>query len=525
MQQTPFPTSQSSAKPYDVIIIGAGLSGLVAAAYLSKAGASVLVCEQGAQIGGLFNSFQRQGFHFDGGIKAIENSAVMMPMLAQLGLLDQVQLEPNPVAMIIGGATQPIASWQDVSAYFGLLAGLFPGEEKGLHRIQRDTRRIFEILDGMLTFPPPNFDLPGEAGKEARAAWSREHGKKMLRFPQIVRFFNQELLPYLRNHLHDAHLINLVSDLFPQGTSVFFGLGYFRLFLDYYYPREGIAAIPQVLAAAIRGWGGEIRLNARVEQVLLKEGKACGVRLDNGEEILAGQIVAASNLKQALTRLTSESNLPASFAEKLKSAEVSQSVFNVFLGLDVPPEALELPPYHHFFYHPDLRGINAADRLSLPDYFAHVPQEISIPCLANPALAPAGKTGINLSAMTVWEYNGGWEQDPAEYARLKQEYAWQMIRSVENIIPGLSDHIELMFAATPRTIAAMTSNQHGAIMGWSYDRKRTMPRGNFLQMGASIYTPIPGLLTAGHWAYSPGGSPVAVMTGKLAAEAILNQDS
>lgn len=476
MQTNPSPVSDSASQAYDVVVIGAGLSGLVTAAYLSQAGVRVLVCEQGAQVGGLFNSFQRQGFHFDGGIKAAVNSAVLLPMLAQLGVLEQLQLERSPIAMVLGGRTQPITNKREMADYFELLISLFPIEQTGLRRILRDTNRLYDILDGMLNYPPPNFDLPGE-GKQARAAWSREYGKKMLRFPQVMGFFNKELLPYLRRHLHDPHLINLVSDLFPEGTSVFFGLGYFRLFLDYYYPRDGMAAIPRALAQAIRGWGGEILLNARVEQVLLKEGRACGVRLSNGEEISAETVVAASSLKQALTRLLPESQLPTSFAKKLNRAEVSQSVFNVFLGLDCPPEALNLPAYAHFFYHPDLRGIDAHDRLTLPDYFAHVPQEISVPCVANPALAPAGKTGINLSAMTVWDYQGSWERDPVDYQRRKEEYAWQMVHSVEQLIPGLSDHIELMFAATPRTIHRYTSNQDGAIMGWSYDRKRTMPRG------------------------------------------------
>jgi phytoene dehydrogenase-like protein len=76
-----------SDQRYDAIVIGAGLSGLTAAAYLAQAGARVLVCEQTEQISGLFNSFERNGYQFDSGIKAVENSAVMLPMLAQLGLL------------------------------------------------------------------------------------------------------------------------------------------------------------------------------------------------------------------------------------------------------------------------------------------------------------------------------------------------------------------------------------------------------------------------------------------------------
>ena len=87
----------------------------------------------------------------------------------------------------------------------------------------------------------------------------------------------------------------------------------------------------------------------------------------------------------------------------------------------------------------------------------------------------------------------------------------------------LSSHIEFISIATPRTIYSLTSNSEGAIMGWSYHRQYTLPRGKFYQMRSSVLTPVPRLLTAGHWAFSPGGSPVAVLTGKLAAENIINQ--
>jgi hypothetical protein len=85
--------------------------------------------------------------------------------------------------------------------------------------------------------------------------------------------------------------------------------------------------------------------------------------------------------------------------------------------------------------------------------------------------------------------------------------------------------IEVCFAATQRTKASLTANTQGAIMGWSYRRRRGPPRGDFLQMRHSVLTPVPRLLIAGHWSFSPGGSPVAVLTGKLAAEHVLKNDT
>lgn len=275
---------------YNAIVIGAGLSGLTAAAFLAKEGARVLVCEQAAQVGGLFNSFRGEGYQFDGGIKAVINSAVMMPMLAQLGLLERIEFQRSPIALVTSAHVQPILGFSDVEAYFQLLGTLFSDEQVGLQRVLRDTKTIFELLD----------------------------------------------------------------------------------------------------------------------------------------------------------------------------------------------------------------GISETDRISRSDYFEHVPQEISIPFLHQPDMAPPGKIGLNISAMTSWQYNGGWERSPAEYARLKKDYARQLIGSLKRFIPHLSEHIELCITATPRTIKSLTSNTEGAILGWSYHRRSTLPRGQFYQMRSSVLTPISHLLTAGH---------------------------
>ncbi len=522
MSQSPPGSTESTC--YDAVVIGAGLSGLTAASFLSQAGARVLVCEQAGQVGGLFNSFRRDGYQFDGGIKAVENSAVMKPMLAQLGLLEQVGFQTNPIALVTGGCVQPVRDFTDVEAYFHLLQQWYPAETEGLQRVLKDTRTVYHLLDALLCFPIPFFDLPGQ-GNSARSAWFKANGPALAHLPGAAGLMRRELRPYLEQHLHTPGLVNLLSDLFPDGTSAFFGLGYFRMFLDYSYPRGGICAIPNALAGVIKAGGGEIRLNTRVEQILLKGGQAVGVRLAGGEEIRGGHVIAASDLRGALCGLLPAGILPAGFEKRLRRARVSHSVVNVFLGLDIPVERLHLPGSQHLFYSPDLDGITEDDRISREDYFTHVPQEISIPCLHQPDLAPPGKTGINLSAMTSWQYCGGWELDAGAYEQRKQRIAREMVASLEKWLPGISQHIELCITSTPRTLVELTGNTHGAIMGWSYHRKYTLPRGQFWQMRSSVRTPVPRLLTAGHWSFSPGGSPVVVLTGKLAAEHVLKNST
>ncbi len=508
---------------YDVAVIGAGLAGLTAAGYLAKAGARVVVCEQAAQVGGLWNSFWREGYLFDGGIKAVENAGLMLPTLRQLGVLDRVHFAKSPIALITETTVQPIRNAEDLDAYFAHLMALFPAERDGLEHVQGDARRIFDLLGALLHFPGLFPDAAGEGG--GASSWFRENLGTFARAPKILSLMNTPLRRYVERRIGDPHLANLLCDIFPEGTTAFFGLAYFGIFLDYHYPEGGIQAVPRALAEAIQGWGGEILLGARVERIRLESGRACGVTLADGRQIDARYVLAASDARQTFNKLLPPEALPGGFLAKLEQAETSHTAFNVFLGLDLPVERLNLQGCGHVFYAPDLQGITEEDRLTREDYFAHVPQEISVPCLHDPSLAPAGKTGLNLSAMTSWHYADNWGlqngQPTERYQQLQERFSQQMIESMQRFIPDLEQHIELRVIGTPYTLHTRTLNSEGAIMGWSYNRKRTWYRGGFLQIAKSVMTPIPNLLMAGHWAFSPGGSPTAVLTGKIAADRIL----
>ncbi|MDD4573593.1 MAG: FAD-dependent oxidoreductase, partial [Sphaerochaeta sp.] len=85
------------SRHYEYIVVGAGLAGLTAAAYLTKAGFSVLVLEKTSSLGGLLNSFTRDGYVFDAGARAVENSGIIRPMLKDLGI--EMELLESPVSI------------------------------------------------------------------------------------------------------------------------------------------------------------------------------------------------------------------------------------------------------------------------------------------------------------------------------------------------------------------------------------------------------------------------------------------
>ena len=88
--------------------------------------------------------------------------------------------------------------------------------------------------------------------------------------------------------------------------------------------------------------------------------------------------------------------------------------------------------------------------------------------------------------------------------------------------PGLDGKVLSRFMTTPVTLEAYTGNSDGAIVGWAFDRGHMPAVHQMQRVARSVLTPIPGVFQAGQWAYSPGGVPMAFLTGKLAANRALN---
>src|SRR4030042_7163529 len=104
---------------YDAVVIGGGIAGLTAASYLAKSGNTTLLCEKENKCGGLINTFEREGFVFDGGIRAIENSGVVFPMLKQLKL--DIEFVKNHISIGIEDWVVRIKSEESIKEYQELL--------------------------------------------------------------------------------------------------------------------------------------------------------------------------------------------------------------------------------------------------------------------------------------------------------------------------------------------------------------------------------------------------------------------
>jgi phytoene dehydrogenase-like protein len=517
---------------YDAIVVGAGAAGLTAAAYLAKNGHATLLLEKEPHCGGLVGTFTKDGFVFDAGLRALDSAGVLFPMLRQLGI--EIEFIKNRISVGIEDQIIDVDSDEDLQDYEAMLKGLYPESADEISAILKDIEKIMKFMDVQYGIDNPLFlDV-----KQDRDYFIKEVFPWMFKYaitaPKITKK-NKPVLPYLRDFTQNQSLLDIIAQHFFTATPAYFALSYFKLYQDYYYPKNGTGEFIEKLTDFIKSHGGEIRTGAAVTSIDLEKKF---VRTGDGQEIKYRQLLWAADQK-TLYQMIDLDNLhdqatKETVQEKralLEELSGNDSVLSFYLGVNLDKSYFENISAAHFFYTPSRAGQSSADMPPveggweeinrwLKKYFALTTYEISIPVLRNPSLAPVGKTGLIISVLFDYQltkhiYEQGWEELFLDAVKSL------MIETLDrSIYPGLKEAAFLDFMTTPLSIETKTGNTDGAITGWAFTNK-TMPSENrLIKIANAVKTPLPDVTQAGQWTYSPSGLPVSLITGKLAADRI-----
>ena len=210
----------------------------------------------------------------------------------------------------------------------------------------------------------------------------------------------------------------------------------------------------------------------------------------------------------------------------------NDSVYTVFLGVDLAPETFSSKCSEHFFYTPDRTGQSAAGPLPidqdqqtienwLEKFFKLTTYEISIPVLRDRSMAPPGKTGLIISVLfdyklTKYIEEQGW------YGSFKAFCEKSILNALDgSIFPGLEKSVLHQISSSPLTMERLTGSHEGAITGWSFTNRPVPAESRIPKILNAVKTPIPGIYQAGQWTYSPSGLPISFLTGKIAADQVI----
>lgn len=524
---------------HDVVVVGGGAAGLTAAAYAARAGRGVALFERQERLGGLVQSVERDGFVFDMGLRAVENAGIVLPMLEELGLrLEHVR---SPVSVGIEDEVIRVDTQASLADYRDLLVRFYPHATADVDRIVALIRRIMRDMDVLYGIDNPLF-------KDVMRDRAYLFGTLLpwtFRFVATIGRINRMAGPVERlldELSDDVGLKSIIGQHFFQGTPAFFAMSYFSVYLDYLYPRGGTGALVRLLEGYVRERGVVVRTECPIVAV---DPEARTVTDHDGGTHGYRTLIWCGDLRTLYRSIDVEAIADAGVAGRVaaRRAELeacggSDSVLSLFLAVDEPPATFAAISEGHLFYSPDRRGLGdhhttglrallarhadaplalEAARGYLDEFFARTTYEVSIPVLKDPTLAPPGKTGLIVS--TLFDYALTRRlQEAGAYDAFRDHAADAMTAALEpRLYPGLGAKVLWRFTATPVTLAQRTGNTEGAIVGWSF-RGPTMPAVHQMQrVSRSVLTPIPHVLQAGQWAYSPGGVPMAFLTGKLAA--------
>jgi phytoene dehydrogenase-like protein len=493
----------------DVVVIGSGIGGLSCAALLAQYGLNVVVCESYTIPGGAAHSFDRNGFIFDSG-PSLYSGLSYSP-------------SPNPLRQVLDaiGEDLPCATYDTWGCWL----------PEGAFNTSVGADQFCEVLANL-------------RGNQAVSEW-RNLQRVMKPFasaavalpPAAVRldwgavFTVGQFVPSIAKHLFntlkltgpfdrlidgvvsDAFIRNwldllcfLLSGLPAEGTSAaemaFMFADWYRPGVKLDYPIGGSGALVNALVRGLKRHGGQLRLNAHVDRILVEQERAIGVRLRSGEVIRSRQAVISNASVWDTLKLLPEGSVPKSFIAQRQATPECHSFMHLHVGIDAQGLPADLP-CHHIVVNDWEQGVTAPQNVVL----------ISIPSLIDASLAPPGKHTIHVytpgnEPYDLWQ---GLDRRSEEYAQLKQMRSAVMWQALERVIPDIRDRCEVTLVGTPLTHERFLRRHRG-----SYGPAIPAGEGMF----PFAQTPLDGFLCCGDSTFPGIGLPAVAASGMIAANTL-----
>jgi phytoene dehydrogenase-like protein len=510
---------------YDVVIIGAGISGLTAAALLSRAGQKVLVVEMDSRPGGYLAGFRRLDYRFDSAIHWLNQlgpKGLVTRMFDLIGTDHPVAIQQRLIKRYLTDRHDYLLT-DDPDRMKADLIRDFPHEKEGIEKFFHAAYTIGKSFSVLGTISRANETM----GLVERILLGLRKFRFVIPFIKYVFYTGDEgvtkgLNKFFKDkRLHDifASEQDLLSCLVPIGWA-YFG--------DYQSPpRGGSQVFPEWLAHVVESCGGTISYRSKVSEVLLQDGKAVGVRYrmkakQEDTEVYCKEVLACCDVETLYERMLPSDAVPNDLKERLRNAKLYSSSLTVSLALDCPAEQLGFKGEMVYL---SQSGIKRLDHSSGDPHLTDI--SILAPSIHDKSMAPDGCGTLTLYIPAFFEQENNWRTETNEkgqlvrgeaYKQLKQEYADILIDRVEQLLaPGLRSHIVYCDIATPITHWRYSGNRGGTMMGARPGKE------NMQAKVAHYMTPVKHLTLGGHWAELGGGVPVAVKAASNASLILLNR--
>ena len=502
---------------YDVIVVGAGMGGMTAAAKLAKEGKSVLLLEKHNMTGGYATSFVRGSYEFEvslheacefGDGKDGAGYGATRAMFDDCGVeLDWVKV-PDAYRVILSDYgidfTMPFGLENCVEA----IEKLEPGNGKKL----RNYFKLFEEINEALEYiascgkdgPEPKVMATKYANFLRTAAYDTNEVNAAFKFGPKTQQVLNAYYGYISRHLDEASFIvwaQMILLYLRDGAHI---------------PNKTSHEIANALEKAFRKNGGQVETNVKVVEYILENGRCVGVRTEAGDVIKAKFVISNGNPTKAMVDMMDNSQVPQKAYDLAKARKQLASPFVVYLGLDAEPQEMGIESYEYFVgEHMDTEKIYETTN----QFVTHHRVSATCPDVAIPGFSGKGRCQINLTSMYSPEamHNSGITK--YDYLPEKERFANTMIDSFEKYTGArIRDHIEEIAIATPATFTRYAEAFRGNIYGYVCSAiDGAVPR----TMGQEAERFIPGLDFVGSAGFRAHGYSSVMTNGYQVAQVVL----